>query len=141
MDYLIGIVLAVVLFVFASIVRLDRERAFYPTVLMTIALYYVLFAVIGGQTHVLLLELGVASAFFAAAIAGFRCSPWWIVAGLAGHGIFDCVHGALFVDRGVPAWWPAFCMAFDVMAALLVAALLLRRRARAQQNVSTAPML
>ncbi|MEO7941003.1 MAG: hypothetical protein ABIR55_20460 [Burkholderiaceae bacterium] len=48
MPYLSGLLLALLLCAITAAVRLDRERAFYPTVLMTIALYYVLFAVIGG---------------------------------------------------------------------------------------------
>lgn len=39
------------------------------------------------------------------------------VAGLAGHGIFDFVHGYLIANSGVPAFWPAFCGSYDVVAA------------------------
>ena len=42
---------------------------------------------------------------------------WIVVAGLAGHGIFDALHGYLVENPGVPAWWPAFCLAFDLGAA------------------------
>ena len=49
MGYAIGIVLALCVSVFARVVGLDRDRAFYPTVLVVIASYYVLFAVMGGH--------------------------------------------------------------------------------------------
>ena len=41
MPYLIGIVLSVGVALFARCVEFDRDRAFYPTVLMVIASYYV----------------------------------------------------------------------------------------------------
>jgi hypothetical protein len=43
-EYLTGLLLSVAVARFATAIGLDRERAFYPTVLMVIASYYVLFA-------------------------------------------------------------------------------------------------
>ena len=53
MAYAIGIGLALVVSVFARSVGLDRDRALYPTVLVVIASYYVLFAVMGGSMRAL----------------------------------------------------------------------------------------
>ena len=47
--YLVGFALALVVWAFARIVRLDRDGAFYPTVAVVSASYYVLFAVMGGS--------------------------------------------------------------------------------------------
>jgi hypothetical protein len=44
MPYVIGIVLSVAVALFARRAGFDRDRTFYPTVLIVIALYYVLFA-------------------------------------------------------------------------------------------------
>ena len=44
MPYTIGIVLSVGVALFASYVGFDRDRAFYPTVVIVVASYYVLFA-------------------------------------------------------------------------------------------------
>jgi len=44
MPYMIGIVLSVGVALFASYVGFDRDRAFYPTVVIVVASYYVLFA-------------------------------------------------------------------------------------------------
>jgi len=102
-------------------VRLDRDRAFYPTVMIVIALYYVLFAAMGGSGRVVLLESVVMAGFVAMAVVGFRTSEWLVVAALAGHGIFDAVHGALIANPGVPGWWPPFCLAYDAVAAAWLA--------------------
>ena len=48
MEYLIGLVLSVAVAGFATAIGLDRERAFCPPVLIVIASYYVLFAVLAG---------------------------------------------------------------------------------------------
>ena len=44
MEYVIGLFLSFAVAGLAAIVGLDREPAFYPTVLIVIASYYVLFA-------------------------------------------------------------------------------------------------
>jgi len=113
----IGVLLAGSVGVLASLIGLDRDRAFYPTVMTVIASYYVLFAVMGGSSSSLVAETVVAGAFVAIAIAGFRRTLWLVVIALAAHGVFDFVHGHLITDPGVPAWWPGFCLAYDVVAA------------------------
>jgi hypothetical protein len=85
LPYAIGIVLALLVSLVARLVGLDRDRAFYPTILMVIASYYILFAVMGGSMQVLLVETLIAAAFFAAAVAGFRFSPWLVVLALSDH--------------------------------------------------------
>ena len=124
MPYVIGIVLAAGVAVFARYVGFDRDRAFYPTVMIVIALYYVLFAVMSGSVQTVLLESVVMSLFAIAAVAGFKSSPWIVVFALAAHGVFDAVHGDVIENAGVPAWWPAWCLAYDVGAAAGLAWLL-----------------
>jgi hypothetical protein len=126
-EYLIGAVLAAVVFAFARLIGFDRDRVFYPTLLIVIATYYILFAVIGTSVHALLIESLVASSFVVIAVAGFKKNLWLVVAALAGHGIFDFFHRLFIEDPGVPVWWPGFCLAFDVIASGLLAVLLIRR--------------
>ncbi len=121
MAYVVGIVLALSTAGLARLVGFDRDRVFYPTVLVIIASYYVLFAVMGGSTRALIIESIVMTAFVAVAVAGFKFNIWLVVAALAGHGIFDLVHGYLITNPGVPAWWPPFCLAYDVVVAAVVA--------------------
>ena len=129
MPYVVGSVLSVCVAVFARVVGLDRDRAFYPTVLIVVASYYVLFAVMSGSREAVLLESLVTAGFVAAAVAGFKSSTWIVVGGLAGHGVFDlAVHGTILQNSGVPLWWPAWCFAYDIGAAACLAWLLTRRR-------------
>ena len=116
MPYVIGIVLSLIVAVFARYVGFDRDRAFYPTVMIVIASYYVLFAAMSGSVQAVVIESVVMLLFAAAAVAGFKSSAWIVVAALAGHGVFDAVHGYVIENAGVPAWWPAWCLAYDVGA-------------------------
>jgi len=128
---LVGVVLALAVGFFATGVGLDRDRAFYPVVTIVVASYYALFAAMGASTHALVLE-GVAGAVFVAAAAvGFRWSLWVAALALAAHGIFDFTHAAVISNPGMPNWWPEFCAAYDVTAALYLALLLKRGRIRA----------
>ncbi len=127
MEYLMGVGLAVVVCVFATLVGFDRDRVFYPTLAIVIATYYILFAVMGSSATVLAWESVTASAFAALAVAGFKKSLWLIVAALAGHGVFDFFHHLFIQNLGVPAWWPGFCLSFDVLAGGFLAVLLVRR--------------
>ena len=131
MEFLVGAVLALSVGLSATFVGLDRDRAFYPTVMIFIASYYALFAVMGGSAQALAIESIVIVAFVGASIVGFRTSLWIVVAALAGHGLFDFIHGHLIVNPGVPVWWPAFCSSYDVAAAAYLAWLLSRSRVRA----------
>lgn len=127
MEYLIGIVLAAVVCVFAMLAGFDRDRVFYPTLLMPIATYYVLFAVMGRSTPALITESLVACAFLMLALAGFTKNLWVVAAALAGHGLFDFCHPVFIHNSGVPVWWPGFCGSFDILAGGFLAMLLMSR--------------
>ncbi len=131
MAFLIGAVLAFSVGLLMTFIGLDRDRAFYPTVMIVIASYYALFAVMGASTQVLMVESIAIVAFLGASIAGFKRSLWIVVAALAAHGVFDLVHGHLIDNPGVPACWPIFCLAYDVVAAIYLAWLLLSSRVHA----------
>ena len=124
MALLVGILLALAVGAFATTLGLDRDRAFYPTVTIVVAAYYVLFAVMGASNDALVMEIFIAVAFVAAAASGFKWSLWIVVIALAAHGTFDLVHGAFIDNPGAPAWWPGFCLGYDLTAAGYLAWLL-----------------
>jgi uncharacterized protein DUF3703 len=124
MEYITGVALALGICFLATVVGLDRDRAFYPTLMIVIASYYGLFAVIGGSLHALMLELVGIAAFALLSLIGFRLTLWWVVGALVAHGVFDWFHGRLIADPGVPSWWPMFCVTYDVVAAAYLSWLL-----------------
>jgi hypothetical protein len=128
MEYAIGIAAATAVGLFATVVGFDKDRSFYPVVLIVIAALYLLFAVMANSTRSLRAEAIPALVFIVAAVVGFRKTPWLVVAGLALHGVFDFFHHAVIANPGVPLWWPGWCLAYDVVAAAYLAALVLFRR-------------
>ena len=131
MTLLVGALLAFAVGLLATAIGLDRDRAFYPTVMIVIAVLYALFAVMGASTNALVLESMVGVVFIAAAVSGFKSSLWIVALALAAHGVFDLVHGSVISNPGVPAFWPAFCSTYDVAAAAYLAWLLKMGRIRA----------
>ena len=125
MPFLIGIVLAAAVAISARIVGFDRDRAFYPTVLIVVGSFYVLFAVMAGGGPGLVTELLGFAVFAGLAVWGFRTRLWIVAAGLAAHGVFDFVRHNSFPGPGAPEWWPGFCGGYDVAAAIALAAILL----------------
>lgn len=131
MPWLIGVLLALTVGAFGTWVGMDRERSFYPVIMIVIAALYALFALVGQSTQALARDALLGAVFILAATLGFKRSLWWAVAALAAHGLMDLVHGALVANPGVPTWWPPFCAAYDVVAAGYLAGLLLGGRLQA----------
>ena len=127
MEYLIGVALALAVAALGAWVGLDRDRSFATTILIVVAFYYVLFALIGGAQRPVVIEIIVAIGFLIIALIGFKWNLWLVAAGLVGHGLFDFVHASFIDNPGVPRWWPGFCSAFDVLFGAWLALLLARR--------------
>ncbi len=109
----IGGGLGVAILIAAEVLRFNRDRSFYPTLLIVIASYYVLFAVMSGRPVVL--DIVVATVFSVMAVAA--ALKWRLLAGMGIllHGVFDFARGGIIGDGGAPEWWPAFCGGFDVV--------------------------
>ena len=115
MEYLVGVVLGLIVGGFATLSGFDRDRAFYPTVLIVIASYYSLFAVMGTPRNpALFIEIVAGMVFFVLAFFAFKKIMWLAVFGIAGHGFFDFfIHPSLVTNHGMPVWWPGFCGTID----------------------------
>lgn len=134
MGFAVGVMLALAVGLSATWIGLDRDRALYPAVMIVVASYYVLFAVMGGSTQTMIIESAVATLFLAVYIAGFKSTLWLVVVALSAHGIFDLVHGRFIINPGVPSWWPAFCSTYDVAAASYLGCLLFKERINARAS-------
>ena len=121
MGYGIGVLLSAAVLIFARATGFGRDRAFYPTVLMVVASYYILFAAMGASGRTIIIEILIALGFSLVAVLGYKRNLRYIAVGLIAHGVLDFFHHRLVPNPGVPQWWPAFCLAFDVaMGAWLV---------------------
>jgi hypothetical protein len=125
MALMVGLGLAVAVAIFARLVGFDRDRAFYPTVLIVVGSYYVLFAAMAGNMAGIRLEILGFLVFAGLAALGFRTTLWIVAGGLALHGLLDFARVDSLPAPGAPEWWPGFCGGFDVAAAGVLSALLL----------------
>ncbi len=67
-----------------------------------IATYYIGFAVMGRSVQALTTESLVAGLFLVVAVVGFKKNLWFVVAALAGQGVFDFFHH-LLIENPVAA--------------------------------------
>ena len=132
MGVTIGTVLALAVSALAWTHRFDRERGFYPAVLIVVASYFVLFAVMSGDMRAVAMECAVMAAFVLCAVVGIRRGQMLVAAGLVAHGLQDVVHTQFIHNPGVPVWWPPFCAAFDVVAGGALAWMVTRPSAAAR---------
>lgn len=128
MEIAAGALLALAVGGLATLAGFDRERSFYPVILMVIGSYYGLFALMSGATSALWAEALALAVFTGVAVVGFRTSLWIVAAALVAHGLLDMVHHRFVDNPGVPAWWPEVCLGFDVVAAGYLAMRLLQKR-------------
>lgn len=128
MEYVVGATLGIVVGISTSLVGMDRDRALYPAILVVVASYYALFAVMGGSNEALIIECAFGFIFVALAFVGFRTTLWLTAAGLIAHGIFDILRIGLSHNPGVPEYWPGFCSSIDVVMGGYLAWLLYRDR-------------
>ncbi len=136
MEFVIGTLLALGACGLGVVAGFERDRAFYPVMLIVIASYYDLFAVIGGDGSVLGVEVAISLAFSALAVLGFRVNLWLTVAGLVGHATLDFFHAHVVTNSGLPAWWPMFCATFDAVAGFYLAWRLVSKRIDASDPLS-----
>jgi hypothetical protein len=83
---------------------------------------YVLFAVMAGASHTIIIEGIIAGAFIAVAVVGtrrsnHRAAGLLVAGGLAVHGVYDLVHSSIVSNPVVPGWWPPFCGVVDISLA------------------------
>lgn len=132
MEFVIGIVLGAVIALSTTAIGFARDRSFYPTVLIVVASYYGLFAIMGGSLRTLAIEAIPMVAFFGLAVAGFKRSGWFVAVGLFGHTIFDIFHSHVVENPGMPLWWPGFCLSIDFTLGAFLSYYLLRSGRREQ---------
>ena len=97
------------------------EKLLLALFLGAMPMIYTLTALRNGESgNVLAVEATAIVVFGGLAMIGFVYSPWFLVAGIAGHGlVWDGSHHAEHLV--VPSWYAVFCLVVDVMLAAYVA--------------------
>jgi hypothetical protein len=131
---LIGVVLSILLIVSAKFTRFDRDTSFYPSILIFIACFYILFAVMAG--HSIVREVSIASVFFFLALFGAYKSLLVVSFAIALHGVYDILHVILFKETVAPTWWAPFCAAVDFVVGIWVMYLSKKQVAQVKQHAT-----
>lgn len=101
-----------------------KERSGVAILLVAIAFFYPLFAVMDGEGIVLHSVIFIA--FLALAALGFRKGLGVLALGIVAHGVFDLI--TVFAGHPGPVWWPAFCGSLDIAAGLTLLAIIKMQR-------------
>lgn len=116
-EALIGAAVGVFTIVFARIIR--GERWLYSAGLLTLPGIYTFFALYAGEQAVGVTEMiygvpyviaGLFFAFVSVRRSAVVVGIFWLV-----HGLYDLAHGQLFINPGVPGWYPVFCFVVDAV--------------------------
>jgi hypothetical protein len=100
--------------------RYDEDKSYYPTILIFIALLYVLFAFMDGTYSIIIQESIIALIFVIGALIGSVTSLIWIVILLIMHGVYDFCHPMIIENTLVPNWWPLYCLYVDVLLGIWI---------------------
>ncbi|MDM7861641.1 hypothetical protein QTP81_13655 [Alteromonas sp. ASW11-36] len=107
----IGIVLSLVLIISAKVTQFDKDKSFYPLILICIASFYIVSAVMVG--HSVVREIGIACIFVIVAFYGAFKSLFVVGFAIALHGVYDVLHFLKFTETVAPTWWAPFCATVD----------------------------
>ena len=91
--------------------------AFHTVALAVIGAIYVGFAFSDGRIPIVVLELAVGTGFVVLGLLGLWVAPVFVAVGIALHGVWDLAHRPRLVTTRLPAWYPAFCAAYDFVFA------------------------
>ena len=101
-EHLAGGLLALDVGLSASSFGFDKDRSFYPVILIVVASYYVLAAAIAGSNIAFSSELAVFLVFLGVAVIGSKRRPLLVAAGLIAQGIYEIFHSHIVDNPGVP---------------------------------------
>lgn len=103
----------------------ENKAYAYPLVLASYPFFYIGFAFWADDFEALRNELVFAAPFFVicaiTAIKNLRYSATLLGFAYLLHGVYDLYHNHLFINSGMPLWWPAFCAAVDFFIGIYLA--------------------
>lgn len=114
-----GVLIAVFTILGIKLGKTENNPWAYPFVLALYPFFYFGFAIYANDNSALLNELTYAAPIFIicilTALKNIKYSAFILSIGYIGHGCYDIVHHLLFINPGMPAWWPEFCGTIDII--------------------------
>lgn len=111
---LIGLVLAGVTVAVLMLFSKEKAVELAALLLAVIAAIYIGFSLSDGRKPLQQQEISVAVLFIIVALLGMWVSPWFLMMGFLGHGVWDWLHHTNHLQTDVTTWYPPFCAAYDL---------------------------
>lgn len=106
--------------------RLRGEHWLYALALISLPSLYAGFAWHAGETGIGLQEMAIGLPYLVGGLVLALLRNTWAAALLGllwlAHGGYDLIHPQLFINPGVPAWYPLFCASVDIVVGLYLLA-------------------
>lgn len=116
-EVIVGLMLAGVT-IYSSRIQ-NYEHWMYSVVLISLPLIYMGFGMFSGSREIILKEFIYGFPFIFVGlvcfIVGFKGSVYIVAIFWLLHGAYDLAHDHIFINSGVPAWYPVFCAVVDVV--------------------------
>ena len=116
---LAGLLIAVITVLSVKLGKTENSPWAYPFILACYPLFYFGFALYANDSHALIQELIYSIPIFIicllTALKSFKYSACILATGYVIHGIYDFFHHHLFINTGMPVWWPEFCGTIDLI--------------------------
>ncbi len=104
-------------------------------------MFYFGFAIYANDQTAFIQELIYAMPFFLiciiAAFKNIKYSAVLLALGYIGHGVYDVMYHQLFINSGMPSWWPEFCGTVDILIGLYLLAYAVRLPNKSIVQVNT----
>ncbi|MGC6534511.1 MAG: hypothetical protein ACON4V_03060 [Parvibaculales bacterium] len=130
LSLILGLLIGFIAIAMAKDVEV-KPRAF-ALGLAALPLFYMLFALMVGDVGAMALEFAYGLPFFVLGVLcfkrGFKGSGFVVIALWVLHAAYDVYHHLLVANAGVPFWYPALCLGFDMMMVIYLLRLVTRQR-------------
>ena len=119
-EIISGVVVAVLIIIVSRMLSsYFTVKLFAATNLVAIAFIYVGFVLKQNPVSSIILEIAVALFFYFLALIGYVKNNLLIAYGIMLHGVWDIFHHkSLFIQTGIPDYWPSFCLIIDIIDGL-----------------------
>ncbi len=119
-EALAGVLVGLGTIAFARQIR--GEHWVYSLSLIILPMIYAGFAWAAGETPIGWQEMLYGLPFLIGGVVLSLVRPRWVAAIVGAlwlaHGGYDLLHPQLFINPGVPAWYPLFCGSVDIVVGL-----------------------
>lgn len=124
LPMLAGAALAVATCAFLTFLPRPQALALLALILVAVGWVYVGSALSDGRMRLIVVEVFLALVFLGLAFAGLWYTPWALVVGYVGHGIWGWFHEHPEREQaGAPVralWYPPACVGYDLLVALFI---------------------